>query len=109
MGCQRRSTPKHGSWTIVMRTRGFLITKTPRNLFLWTSLRDFCEVCPVKLPNYEEKIKNLSEEHPHHLLLHGRKDYNDSWIRVWVKKGGMIVLPAGIYHRFTLDTDNYIK
>lgn len=37
------------------------------------------------------------------------RDVNESWIRVWVKKGGMIVLPAGIYHRFTLDSSNYIK
>lgn len=37
------------------------------------------------------------------------RDENDQWIRVAVKKGGMIVLPAGMYHRFTLDNDNYIK
>jgi len=37
------------------------------------------------------------------------RDCNDAWIRVWVKKGGMIILPAGIYHRFTLDESNYIK
>ena len=37
------------------------------------------------------------------------RDRNEAWIRVWVKKGGMIVLPAGIYHRFTVDSDNYIK
>lgn len=37
------------------------------------------------------------------------RDEDDQWIRVAVKKGGMIVLPAGMYHRFTLDNDNYIK
>lgn len=37
------------------------------------------------------------------------RDHADRWIRVWVKKGAMIVLPAGIYHRFTVDSDNYIK
>lgn len=37
------------------------------------------------------------------------RDRNEAWIRIWVKKGAMIVLPAGIYHRFTLDSDNYIK
>ncbi|XP_016471897.1 acireductone dioxygenase 3-like [Nicotiana tabacum] len=36
-------------------------------------------------------------------------DSNGAWIRIWVKKGGLIVVPAGIYHRFTLDSSNNIK
>lgn len=37
------------------------------------------------------------------------RDLNDQWIRIHCKKGDLIVLPEGIYHRFTLDTGDFTK
>ncbi|KAF6101892.1 acireductone dioxygenase 1 [Phyllostomus discolor] len=37
------------------------------------------------------------------------RDEEDRWIRIAMEKGDMITLPAGIYHRFTLDEQNYVK
>ncbi|KAI3903356.1 hypothetical protein MKW98_032010 [Papaver atlanticum] len=70
--------------------------------------------------NYiEENIKNFFEEHLHtdeeirycvdRSGYFDVRDENKKWIRVWVKNGGIIILSAGMYHRFTHDSDNYIK
>ncbi|KAG9127796.1 1,2-dihydroxy-3-keto-5-methylthiopentene dioxygenase [Ceratobasidium sp. 392] len=83
--------------------------------------RDVINVSKTGLGDqYESKIKGFFEEHMHEdeeirYILDGsgyfdvRRNSDEAWVRVAMEKGDLLVLPAGIYHRFTLDTSDYIK
>ena len=83
------------------------------------SSRDIINIAPDTLPDYENKLKIFFTEHLHddeeiRYVLSGAgyfdiRNKKDQWVRIHTCKGDMIVLPAGSYHRFILDSTNYIK
>ncbi|XP_029649617.1 1,2-dihydroxy-3-keto-5-methylthiopentene dioxygenase isoform X1 [Octopus sinensis] len=80
---------------------------------------DTVDIHPSRFPNFDNMMKTFFSEHLHtddeiRLILNGSgyfdvRDKNDKWIRIYSEKKDLIVLPAGMYHRFTLDSKKYIK
>ncbi|KAL9634426.1 MAG: hypothetical protein Q9164_004097 [Protoblastenia rupestris] len=82
--------------------------------------RDEITVSPDQMgPVYEEKVRMFFSEHLHEdeeirYILDGDgffdvRSLENEWVRIRLEKNDLIILPPGIFHRFTTDKKNYIK
>lgn len=79
--------------------------------------RDEIKVSPETMGDaYEAKVKSFFAEHLHEdeeiRYIRGGRGYfdvrneGDEWVRIELEKDDLIILPPGIYHRFTTDETN---
>ena len=85
--------------------------------------RDEIIVSPTSMGDvYEEKVRMFFDEHMHEdeeirYVLDGEGFFDvrnylekgggeERWVRIRLEKGDLIILPAGIFHRFTTDEKN---
>jgi 1,2-dihydroxy-3-keto-5-methylthiopentene dioxygenase len=79
--------------------------------------RDVITVSPEAMgPVYEDKVKMFFNEHLHEdeeirYILEGNgffdvRNEGDEWIRIRLDAHDALIMPAGVYHRFTTDEKN---
>ena len=83
-----------------------------------TKAQNLVAKCLAEIGVDDEKVKAFFEEHIHdaeeiRYILGGSgyfdvRSKDDKWIRVHIKKGDLMTLPEGIYHRFTVDETDMI-
>eukprot|EP00834_Sanchytrium_tribonematis_P002039 NODE_56_length_28873_cov_1.243101.p15 type:complete len:154 gc:universal NODE_56_length_28873_cov_1.243101:27885-27424(-) len=59
-------------------------------------------------------VEHLHEDDEMRYVLEGSgffdvRNEKDNWLRISIQKGDFVIIPAGIYHRFSLDDNMYIK
>ena len=79
--------------------------------------RDEITISPATMGDaYETKVKSFFHEHLHEdeeirYIIDGGGFFDvrgkeDDWVRIQLEKNDLMIMPAGIYHRFTTDAKN---